>query len=439
MLASVGGLSTSVSGVIAVTVLCAAWWVLEPIPIPATSMLPFALLPICGAASHKTVAAAYGHPMVLLLLGGFLLSAALEESGVHRRIALALIRLTGTGGRRLILGFMIATAICSMWISNTATTLMMLPIAIAVVPPGSAMSAPLFLGIAYSASIGGIGTPIGTPPNMVLMGVYEEMAGGQISFLNWMMIGVPVVLFLLPIAWIWLTRNAKDSTVVELPRQGLWRSAEKRSLFIFALAALLWMTRQNPAGGWSAWAGLGKDVHDSTVAMGCAALLFIVPSGDSRPLLTWERARQIPWGILLLFGGGIAIAKGFESTGLSTLLGRFLIDDIGLLNMAPVLMMALIALTVTFLTEVTSNTATTTLLMPILATAGLSAGVDPVVLMLPAALSASCAFMLPVATAPNAIVYGSGRVSTALMAREGVVLNLIGAFVIVVVLTVFSP
>ena len=315
---------------------------------------------------------------------------------------------------------------------------MLLPIAIAVVPQNSPISIPLFLGIAYAASIGGIATPIGTPPNMVLMAVYEEMAGGQIPFFQWMSIALPIVVILLPLAWLWLSRKVTDTAIVDLPEQGPWRSEEVRSLLIFGLAAVLWITRQNPSGGWSEFFGLGKDVHDSTVAMGCAALLFIVPSGGEKPLLTWERARQLPWGILLLFGGGLAIAKGFELTGLSTLLGQFLIDDLGLLALSPLFMMALIALTVTFLTEVTSNTATTTLLMPILATAGLSAGVDPIALMLPAAISASCAFMLPVATAPNAIVYGSGRVSTASMAREGVILNLVGAFVIVVVLNVMQ-
>jgi solute carrier family 13 (sodium-dependent dicarboxylate transporter), member 2/3/5 len=455
LLAGLGaGLTLSASGVAATTALCAIWWITEPVPIPATSLVPFVSLPLFGALDHKTVAQSYGHYMILLLMGGFFLSVALESCGAHRRIALGMIRLVGGGGRRMILGFMLATAICSMWISNTATTLMLLPVAMAAVPPSSRLAAPLLLGIAYAASIGGIGTPVGTPPNAILMAVYRETTGREISFASWMAVALPVVAVFIPLAWLWITRNLPRSSALDLGsigEPGPWRSSERRTLAVFALAAILWVTRKGfgtvvvpwtefelPLHGWSSIAGLGG-VGDSTVALAGAVALLVLPSGEGGRLLEWERAKTIPWGLLLLFGGGLALAKGFESTGLSTLLGDWLVEDVGLLRLPGWVQMATICLVVTFLTEVTSNTATTSLLMPILAAAALAAGIDPILLMLPAALSASCAFMLPVATAPNAIVYGSGLVSTGRMAREGIALNFIGAAVIVIWLQAGGP
>ena len=419
-------LGAPVAGTLFATVLCAFWWMTEPIPIAATSLLPFVVLPLCGALDDKAVAQAYGHPMILLLMGGFFLSVGIERAGAHRRMALAMLRLIGTNSRRLVLGFMVATAICSMWISNTATTLMLLPVATAVLSTlpedqRQRLSVPCLLGIAYAASIGGMATPIGTPPNVILMGVLEAETGRAIGFAEWMQWGLPLVCIALPVAWIWLSRGLKSDIQPKWPPAEPWRAEEVRILVIFGLTAVLWIARPS--------LGL-KGVGDSTIALGGTLLMFLVPA-KSRPgaLLTWPEAVKIPWGLGLLFGGGIALAKAFGSTGISAAVGSFLVDDLGLLTIPVFAMMLGICLCVTFLTEVTSNTATTTLLMPILVIAALHADIDPLLLMLPAAISASCAFMLPVATAPNAIVYGSGAFSVARMAKEGFILNLLCAVI----------
>ncbi|MFQ5505219.1 MAG: SLC13 family permease [Planctomycetota bacterium] len=425
----------------AVTALCAVWWVLEPIPIPATSLIPFFVFPLTGVLSNKAVAGSYGHELILLLLGGFILSTAMERSGAHRRLALGMVRAVGWSGRRgLVLGFMLATALCSMWISNTATVLMMLPIALAVLDRDGDLSIPLLLGIAYAASVGGMGTPIGTPPNIIFQGIYREMTGQEVSFAQWMQWGVPVVVVFIPVIWLWITRNIRAGAPLEVPHPGAWRPAERRVLILFAITALGWILRSEPFGGWKrgfsghAWEGL--PVGDDTVALAAVVALFVIPDGEGGRMLDWKTAERIPWGLLLLFGGGLAIANAFKVSGLSTTIGEALRP---LTDWPTVLMIAIICLAVTFLTEVTSNTATTTLLMPVLASAGLSAAVDPVLLMVPAALSASCAFMLPVATAPNAIVFGTGHIAILRMAREGVILNLLGAAVITTACLLLLP
>ena len=431
------GLSKDAAWTAAITAVCAIWWVTEPIPIPATSIIPFAAFPLTGVLTHKEVASAYGHTLILLLLGGFILSTAMAASGAHRRLAVGMVRMVGgKGGRRLVLGFMLATAVCSMWISNTATTLMLLPVALAVLEQdqqaggGDSLKVPLLLGIAYAASIGGMGTPVGTPPNVILMGIYTEATGTEIAFFDWMKIGIPVVIILLPITWVYLTRNLKGPSIpMRLPELGAWSPAEQRVLFVFTLTALAWVTRTTPNGGWSLLLDL-PGAGDSTVALAAVVALFLIPNGKGGRMLDWETASNIPWGLLLLFGGGIGIARGFESSGLSTALGSWLANDLGITAWPVVAMTATICLAVTFLTEVTSNTATTTLLMPVLAAAGIAAGIDPAALMVPAALSASCAFMLPVATAPNAIVFGTGMVNTRVMAKEGFALNFAGAIII---------
>ena len=424
------GLSVPASWCAAVTLLCALWWVTEPIPIPATSIIPFALFPLVGVLDHQQVATAYGHTLILLLLGGFILSMAMEKSGAHRRLALGMVRAVGgVGGRRLVLGFMVASAALSMWISNTATVLMLLPVALAVLEQSDdrRLDLPLLLGLAYAASVGGIGTPVGTPPNVILMGVYNEQTGLEITFPQWMKIGVPVVLVLLPLVWWWVTRSLGPSNErLVLPPPGPWRPAERRVLTVFGLTALAWVTRSEPLGGWTGLVG-ATGVGDSTVALTAVVVMFVVPDGEGARLLDWETARKIPWGLLLLFGGGIALARAFGASGLSQALGTLLS---ALATWPVALMLLVICLAVTFLTEVTSNTATTSLLMPVLAAAALAAHVDPRLLMVPAAISASCAFMLPVATAPNAIVFGTDRVTTRQMAREGFVLNLLGAVAI---------
>lgn len=430
VLAALLGLPSDACLTAGVTALCAWWWVTEALPIPATSLVPFVAFPLFGVLDHEDVARAYGHYLILLLLGGFILSRAIERSGAHRRLAVTMVRAVGGFGRRgLILGFMLATALSSMWISNTATVLMLLPVAQAVLAEDGSqdLELPLLLGIAYAASIGGLGTPIGTPPNLVFMMNYQTATGIGVSFLEWMAWGLPVVAVFIPLAWLVLSRNVRTGEPVPVPRVGAWTTGEKRVLAVFAVTALAWITLQVPFGGWKTWIPFAGD---ETVALAAVVAMFVIPDGRGERLLDWPTAAQIPWGLLLLFGGGIAIAEAFRQSGLSEMLGRHLT---GIVALPKVVFVGSIALAVTFLTEITSNTATTVLLMPVFAAASLAAGIDPRLMMVPAAMSASCAFMLPVATAPNAIVFGTERFTIRDMAREGLKLNLIGAVVITAV------
>lgn len=423
------GFAADAAVTMGITVVTVIWWVFEPIPIPATSLLPLALLPLFGVLTGQQVSAAYGNPLILLLLGGFILSTALARNGAHRRIALTMVNIFGgNSSRRLVFGFMAASAILSMWISNTATTLMLLPVALAVLEKAEdpKLATPLLLGIAYAASIGGIGTPIGTPPNVVFMGIYTQITGLEIGFAQWMAWAVPIVLVLVPLIALWLTRNLTHTGSIDLPKVGAWQSGEVRVLIVFALTALLWITRKEPMGGWTAWMDFPYS-NDYVVAFVAVVALFIIPDGKGERLLDWETATTIPWGMLILFGAGIAIAAAFTSSGLSQMIGTLLS---GLAALHLLLLMLSICLVVTFLTEATSNTATTTLLMPILGAAAIGAGMDPKLFMIPAAMSASCAFMLPVATAPNLIMFSTGRFTIETMAREGFALNFIGALVI---------
>ena len=414
------------------TVLCALWWIFEPIPIPATAMIPLGVFPLLGILDGKQVAQAYGDPLIILLMGGAMLSKAMEKSGAHRRLALYMVNLFGGDSqRRLVLGFMVASAALSMWVSNTATTLMLLPVAYAVlqstnVKDAKKLAVPLFLGIAYAASIGGLGTPIGSPPNIVFLKIYGEATGSIPSFTQWMLWGLPVVILLLPLAALWITRNLGDAAPLKIPQAGAWRSEETRVLVIFFVTAMAWITLREPFGGWSQWLNV-PSANYAAVALTSVILMFILPNGQGGKLLDWESASAIHWGVLLLFAGGIAIAKAFTVTGISASIGESLS---AVTRLSIIALILVVALTVTFLTEITSNTATTTLLMPILAAASLGAGFDPALLMLPAALSASCAFMLPVATAPNAIVFGTGEITVEQMVREGFALNLIAVVVI---------
>ena len=413
----------------AITVICAVWWIFEPIPIPATSLIPLATLPIIGVLTPAQVGESYGSPLVLLLMGGFILSTAMEKSGAHRRVALGMVNLFGgNSSRRLVFGFMAAAAVLSMWISNTATTLMLLPVALAVIERSDDdnLAIPLLLGIAYAASVGGIGTPIGTPPNLVFREIYQQNTGIEIGFLTWMSWGVPVVLIFVPIIALWLTRRLNHQGQVDMPKVGAWQTEERRVFIVFAFTALAWITRSQPFGGWKTWLDV-PGANDASVALLAVVAMFLIPNGKGSRLLDWETAGRIPWGMLILFGGGIAIAKAFVVSGMSAALGSALAGIAGWPILA---MMAVICLCITFLTEMTSNTATTTLMMPILAAAAIAAGIAPEALMVPAAMSASCAFMLPVATAPNTIVFSTGWFTTRLMAREGLVLNFVGVIVI---------
>ena len=427
------GWSTEGSLTAGITVLCALWWVFEPIPIPATSMIPLGVMPLVGILDGNQVAQAYGDPLIILLMGGAMLSKAMEKSDAHRRLALSMVNLFGGNSlKTLVFGFMVASAVLSMWVSNTATTLMLLPVAYAVIDSikdgdeRTRLAVPLFLGIAYSASIGGLGTPIGSPPNVIFLKVYAEATGTMPSFSQWMVWALPVVIMMVPAAGLWLTRGLNSDTSVDIPHVGRWRQEELRVMFIFTLTALGWITLREPFGGWTAWFGV-PSANYAAVALTAVIFMFITPDGKGGKLLDWESAATIQWGVLLLFAGGIAIAKAFTVTGISGAIGDALS---GVTRLSVIIIIAIVAITVTFLTEITSNTATTALLMPILAAASLGAGFDPALLMLPAALSASCAFMLPVATGPNAIVFGSGRITVEQMVREGIILNLIGITII---------
>jgi sodium-dependent dicarboxylate transporter 2/3/5 len=427
------GVSVPVALTLAVTCWCALWWIFEPVPGPVTALLPLALLPLAGVLKPSQVAEAYGNELILLMAGGFMLSMSLERAGAHRRLALFMVRaFGGTSGRRIVFGFAAASGLISMWISNTATTLMLLPVALAVLenyPARARLAAPLVLIIAYAASIGGLGTPLGTPPNLVFMQVYEQTTGTRMAFTEWMRFGVPVALIFLPIAALWLARGLGDTPPANLPAMGAWTKAEKRVLSIFAITAAAWITRTEPFGGWSAWLHL-PGANDASVALLAAVVLCIVPDGRGERLLTWDAAERIPWGALILFGGGIAIATAFQTSGLSQLVAQGMAGLKGL----PVLpLMFVICLGVTLLSEIASNTATAVLLMPIMAATGTAVGVDPALFMVPAVLAASCGFMLPVATAPNLIAYGTGLVSGRRMLREGVVLDAIGVAVLTIV------
>lgn len=424
---SVYGATDAISWTAAITLFTAVLWVTEALPIPATSLIPFFAFPMTGVLTHQEAASSLGSHVIILLMGAFMLSKAVEMSGVHRRFALQMLRVTGGASeKRLVLAFMLTAAILSMWISNTATTLMLLPIALAILEgtKSTKLATALLLGIAYAASLGGVGTPVGTPPNIIFMSVYTETQGVEYSFLDWMRTGVPIVVIAIPLMAWWLTRNLSAMDSISLPEAGTWRAAERRVLWVFAIVVFAWMFRPY----WTQAIGV-TSIGDSTIALAGVVAMFLIPAGNEQKqnLLTWEKAADIPWGMLLLFAGGICIAKAFTASGLSAQAGEFL----QFLQDVPIFVLILVlCLFVTFLTEITSNTATATLLMPILAVSATAIDIDPAILMIPAAISASCAFMLPVATAPNAIVYSTDKFKISDMAKEGFVLNVIVAGVV---------
>jgi sodium-dependent dicarboxylate transporter 2/3/5 len=431
LLAAWGASSLGVAAavVVGVTLWTAVWWLTEPVDAAVASLLPVALFPLAGVLTGRQVAEAVGNDLLLLLGGGFMLSTALERTGAHRHLAVALIRAVGgNSGRRVLLAFMASTALLSMWVSNTAATLMLLPVARAVLESYAdrRLDAPLVLGVAYAASIGGLGTPIGTPPNLVFMSVYTERTGHVISFLEWMQIGVPAVLCLTLLTWLWLGRGLDGAPAARVPTSGAWTPAQRRVVAVFALVALAWSTRTAPWGGWASWTGL-TGASDASVALLGVLLMCLTPSGEGSPLLSWSEAEEIPWGTLVLFGGGLTIAAGFEASGVSQVVATALTSLGGL----PVgLLVVVLCAGVTAFSEIASNTAAAVLLMPILATTGQALGVDPALFMLPAGLAASCGFALPVATGPNAIAYGTGMVDNRTMMREGVVVDLLGVVVL---------
>ena len=444
----------------AVAVWMAVWWITEAVPLAATALLPVPLYPLLSIMPGKQVAPVYFNSVIFLFLGGFIIALAMERWNLHKRIALHIVMLVGVSSSRLVLGFMLATAFMSMWISNTATTMMMVPIALAVVLKleelaegeqrgRSRFAVGLLLAIAYAASIGGIATLVGTPPNLSFVRIFALTFEGapEISFAQWLLFALPLTVVMLAVAWLLLTRMYRSSpggqsigrTVFreELRALGPISRPEIGVLIIFVLTAVLWLTRsdltigQVQLTGWASALGLKGFVDDGTVAIALALMLFLIPSGKGtgERLMNWVEARKLPWGIVLLFGGGFALASGFKESGLSIWCGERLA---GLAGLSPVLLVLSIALIITFLTELTSNTATTEMILPIMAATAVSIGVNPLLLMVPATLSASCAFMLPVATPPNAIVFGSDRITIRDMARTGLVLNLVGAVLITI-------
>jgi solute carrier family 13 (sodium-dependent dicarboxylate transporter), member 2/3/5 len=418
----------------AVTAWTAIWWITEPIPVPATSLLPLVLLPATGALSPMAAASGFGNPLIFVFLGGFMMALAVERWDLHRRMALAVLTVVGGGPARIVLGFMIATAFLSMWISNTASTMLMIPMALAVIsrvgsgrdPAATqAFSASLVLAIAYAASIGGIITLIGTPPNIVLAGVARTL-DLNIDFARWMLFAFPPATLALFLVWVFLTRVAfrTSGTTVDLgsvraERSGLgpMSSAERRVALVGAAVAVAWITRPVLI------APVLPAVDDAVIALTGALFMFALPSGTEAGsrLLEWDNMTRLPWGLILLFGGGLGIANAFTETGLATWIGDRME---GLAGLPPIVVVTAVVAVVVTLTEVSSNSAVASMVLPVLVGVAAAIGVEPLLLMIPAAIAASCAFMLPVATPPNAIAYGTGRVPLRTMARVGVVLNL---------------
>ena len=444
------GMSPEAQGVAAVTLLMATWWISEAIPIAATALLPIVLFPLLGVMSTSQTTSAYANHLIYLFLGGFLIAMAMQKWNLHRRIALHTIRIVGFSPSRTVLGFMLATAFLSMWISNTATAMMMLPIGLAVIAshrvdnkPDKAFATSLMLAIAYAASIGGVATLIGTPPNAILAGVLEKTTGRTIGFAEWMGFALPLSLLMLAIAWFYLTQLAypsrdmggektRDLLREELKQLGPASWEEKWIMVIFSGVAAAWILRGLVDVAWL------KGVGDATIAMAGGTLLFLIPSDwrEGRFLLDWESAVKLPWEIIILFGGGFTLASGFAESGLT----EWLVSLLGLLHDTPPwLLIAAVTLLVIFLTEVTSNTATATIVLPVMGALAAAMGMEAAALMIPSAIAASYAFMLPVATPPNAIVFGSGQLTVPQMARAGLWMNLVASLLITLFVLLFAP
>ena len=439
--------------VAAVALWMALWWSTEAVPVASTAFIPLIMFPLLGVEDLKAVAQSYAHPTIFLFMGAFILALAVEKWSLHRRIALVVLSRTGTEGRKLILGFMVAAAVLSMWMTNTSTAMMLLPIATSVaamvVEKSEGVSADnkhafqvaLLLALAYATTIGGMSTIIGTPPNVLLAGFIEETYGMQIAFFDWMLIGLPLALVLLPLGWVVLTRVAFTVNVPESPQaasviremrrnMGRLSIAEQRVGRLFLAVVCLWMTRK-----WlNTMPGL-EGVSDAGIVMAAALLLFVLPSGrqQGERLMVWDDVSRLPWGVLILFGGGLALAAQVSGSGLAIWLGESLLP---LANLGVLILIIAAAGLVVFLTELTSNLATTATFLPVIAAIASQSGIEPLMLCVPVTLAASCAFMLPVATPPNAIVFASGALTIPQMMRAGIMMNFI-ALVMLTCLAVF--
>ena len=426
-----------------VTILMTIWWISEAIPIYATGFIPIILFPLLGLFELKIVASSYAHPLVLLFLGGFIIASAMEGCGLHKRIALKILSLAGTSPSKIIAGFMFTTALLSMWVSNTASTIMMLPIATSVIAffsrqkniENNKFSKPLLLSIAYSASIGGAATLIGTPTNIMLASILSDTYNYEISFIDWFIVGLPVTLVLIPLVWFFLNKiifkvpsdnsRALETTLFKMKKEmGTATLKEKIVAIVFLLTAILWIFRKTLNSYFN------LSLNDTSIGILGALLLFIIPSGSNERACNWKTANQIPWGVLFLVGGGIALSKAIKESGLAEWIGSFSNYLYGL--DVYVLILISVALII-LLTELNSNTATVATFSPILIIFAIGLEVNPLFFVIPTTIAASCAFMLPIATPPNAVVFGSGKVNINDMIKAGFILNIISVFVVTVV------
>ncbi len=445
-----------------IAALMAIWWITECIPIYATAFIPIALFPLLGVLDASTTTENYGHNYVLMLLGGFFLAKSIELSNLHKRIALYIIKKLGTSRKRIILSFMIATALLSFWIANVAVVLLMLPIALAIIDKeeGKENRSPnfglaLMLSIAYAASIGGTGSLIGTPPNMVFAGVVEKVFPElpEIDFLKWMQLGTPIVIILLPVVWFYIVRYFKiegnfegSNNIIdeEIKAIGKLSIMEKRVLAVFIFTALGWIFRRDivldqfVVPGWSSLLGVSNYVHDSTIAIITTILLFAIPSGkpkgELKRLLNWEFASQVPWGVVMIVGGGYAIADSFKHTGLADYLG----SQLSFIGQYPIIfILVIVVFLMIFITEINSNTATANIFLPVLASMAIAGSIDPLLLMIPATFACSFSFMLPSGTGTNAVIFGSNRVTIQEMAKCGFGLNLLSVILLTILMYVY--
>jgi len=456
LLPAPAGMSVEAQRVAAVALLIATWWMTEALPLPATSLLPIVLFPLLGVMTTANATAPYANHVIFLYIGGFMIALAMQRWGLHKRIALSVVEVVGTAPRQMVLGFMLSTGFISAWLSNTATVMMMLPIGLAILvllegEERGPLGAALMLGIAYAASIGGVATLIGTPPNAIFAAAASEIVGRKVGFGQWMLVGVPIAVILLFVSWFVLVHllfrlpagSAQDDAAREAVRSqraalGRMLPGERVVATVFVLTALLWIVLDPKQigdleiPGLTTWMPM---ITDSSIAIAGALVLFMFPAkleGQRTFVLDWEWASKIPWGVLLLFGGGLSLARGFETSGLAAWIGDQVTNFSAL---PPIALGFVVAALFVFLSELTSNTAIATMGMPVMAGVAAGVGADPLVLMAVATLGSSLAFMMPAGTPPNAIVFGTGRVSIGQMARAGFWLNLIS----ILLVTLFAP
>jgi len=449
------GMSVAAKNAAAVVLLMSIWWITGAIPIYVTAFIPLALYPLLKILPAHETAANYGHNYVLMMLAGFILAKAIETQNLHKRIALVLINTFGTSRKKIILSIMLATAFLSMWISNVTAALLMLPIALAIIlkeesesAVKSYFSAAMMLGVAYSATIGGVVTLIGSPTNLIFIGVMEKLfpSAPPITFFSWLKIGFPVMLILLPVVWYYLVKYfritgdlSKDQSIIkdELRALGKMSQGEKGVMYVFLLAIFGWVFREGfvfgntVIPGWGSLTGLDEYVHDSSVAMFCAILLFMIPANKEKRLIDWKEASQIPWGVVMIVGGGYAVAEGFKVTGLAEWLGNQLV----FINSYPsIIVLIIVVAFIMFFTEVNSNTATANIFLPVLASLAVAGNTNPLLLMIPATIAASFSFMMPAGTGPNTVIFASERITISEMAKCGLWLKFITLAILTLIL-----